>query len=365
MSECRLLYLIAQLGTGGAERQLVYLLRSMDRERYQPAVVVWNDSSGEPHLPYLRGLGVPCYALPSGRPGPAKMRALRQLVQQLQPEVVHSYSFYTNVAVQWATQRTSMLPIGSLRGEFSWTKRDTGNWLGNLSARWPQTQIYNSLSAFNEIKLARGFFVPRRPFVVCNALDLDRFKNVPIPQQRRPLIVGVGSLLPVKRWDRLIAAARRLKDRGLEFIVRIVGDGPLRSSLTDYARELDVTDVVEIPGNNNDIPGVLGEANFLVHTSESEGCPNAVMEAMACGRAVVATDTGDIPALIEEGSSGFIVSRTSAEMLALRMETLIADPTMCWRMGNVGRAKAARDFNLARLVSETLAVYRAVGWKDN
>jgi glycosyltransferase involved in cell wall biosynthesis len=173
----------------------------------------------------------------------------------------------------------------------------------------------------------------------------------------------VGSLLPVKRWDRLLFAVLALKQRGFDFLVRIVGDGPLLRSLKQQAQDLGVVSSVEFTGHCDDIPRILADATFLVHTSDSEGCPNVVMEAMACGRAVVATDAGDVPKLVEEGKTGFVVPRGEDAFLVERMATLISDHELCRCMGEAGRAKAEREFGMVRLVSETLAVYRTVGWK--
>jgi glycosyltransferase involved in cell wall biosynthesis len=123
-------------------------------------------------------------------------------------------------------------------------------------------------------------------------------------------------------------------------------------------------DCIEFMGYTENIPGLLANARFLVHTSDSEGCPNVVMEAMACGRAVVATDVGDVPSLVEDGKTGFVVPRGDEATLLARMVTLITDHDLVRRMGEAGRAKAVRQFGLDRLVSETLAAYRVMGWKD-
>jgi glycosyltransferase involved in cell wall biosynthesis len=109
---------------------------------------------------------------------------------------------------------------------------------------------------------------------------------------------------------------------------------------------------------------LLSEATCLVLTSDNEGCPNVVMEAMACGRAVVATDVGDVPYLVEDGKTGFVVRRGDDSMLVERMLSLMTDRDLCQRMGEAGQAKAEREFGLDRFVMETLAIYRAVGWKD-
>jgi glycosyltransferase involved in cell wall biosynthesis len=85
---------------------------------------------------------------------------------------------------------------------------------------------------------------------------------------------------------------------------------------------------------------------------------------MACGRAVIATDAGDIPHLVDHGTTGFVVPRGNETMLVERMTTLITDRELCCRMGKAGRAKAERDFGLDRLVSETLAAYQKAGWQN-
>jgi glycosyltransferase involved in cell wall biosynthesis len=136
----------------------------------------------------------------------------------------------------------------------------------------------------------------------------------------------------------------------------------LRAALHQQTRFLGVADCVEFLGKRDDVPSVLAKAAVLVHTSDSEGCPNVVMEAMACGRAVVATDVGDIPLLIESGKTGFVVPRENEEALVTHLATLISNQDLCRRMGEAGRAKAEHEFGLDRLVAETLAAYRAAGW---
>jgi glycosyltransferase involved in cell wall biosynthesis len=145
---------------------------------------------------------------------------------------------------------------------------------------------------------------------------------------------------------------------------RIAGDGPLRPVLENLARDLDVSENIEFLGAIQDIPAFLRGAKFLVHTSESEGCPNAVMESMACGLPSVAMRAGDIPFIVEDGKTGFVVPQDDEKTFAARALQLLSDNELCFRMGSAARAKAEREFRLERLVSETLSVYKAAGWKD-
>ena len=358
----RILYLVGQLGPGGSERQLYYLLQTMDRGRYRPGVVVWNFSESDPYVSKLRALGVPLHSFPQTLPVTAKLRMFSHVVRQCTPEVIHSYSFYTNFAAYRAAWGTPAIAVGSIRSDFNEDRRTAGPLLGRLSACWPRDQICNSFSAAKIVQCSRSLFGPRRFFMVRNSLDLERFQSLPLPADGKVRILGVGSLLPSKRWDRLMLAARELKQRGYDFLVQVAGDGPLRKALEGQAQDLG-HDCVKFIGYTDDIPGLLADATFLVHTSDLEGCPNAVMEAMACGRAVVATDVGDVPSLVEDGKTGFVVHRESTTILVERMATLITDRHLCRCMGNAGRAKAEREFGLNRLVAETLAAYRAAGWK--
>src|SRR5262245_46537520 len=112
---CRFLYLVDQLGQGGLERQLCYLLQVMNRGRYRPAVAVWNFAESDVYVPRTRALNVPMYTFPNMPSAAAKLSAFRRLVRQLEPEVVHSYPFYTNFAAYWGVQGTRAVAVGSLR----------------------------------------------------------------------------------------------------------------------------------------------------------------------------------------------------------------------------------------------------------
>jgi glycosyltransferase involved in cell wall biosynthesis len=357
----RILYVVGQLGLGGSERQLCCLLERIDRSRFQTAVFVWDFRQDDPYVARIKALGVPLDGFPSKVSRANKMKIFRQFVRQFRPDIVHSYSFHTNFAAFWATLFTDAVAVGSVRSDFTTDIKDCGLLLGLLSARWPRHQIFNNLSAGKNV---RSFFVPSRLFFVRNGVDLHRFRLTPVPHDGPLRIAGVGSLLPLKRWDRVLHAAVEFKRRGLNCLIQIAGIGPLKQSLEQQAHELGVADRVKFLGYIDDIPSLVSQSAFLVHTSEHEGCPNAVVEAMAGGRAVVATDAGDIPYLVEDGKTGFVVRRGDDGTLVERMVKLITDQDLCRSMGEAGRAKAEREFGLDRLVADTLAAYRAAGWKD-
>ena len=362
---CRLLYVVGQLGLGGLERQLYYLLANLDHVRYQPAVVVWNFNPGDKYYWDIEALKIPIYGFPAEWSPLSKLRAFRALARRVAPEVIHSYTFYTNFVAYYAARGTRALAIGSLRSDFASAKADCGVIKGALNARWPSIHISNSMTSADSAHRNSGLFSPRQVFVVRNGLDLKRFVyTIGIPAMEN-YFAAVGSLLPVKRWDRLLRAVQQVKSVGAgEIRFRIAGDGPLRHPLEKLAGELGISRAVDFLGAIDDVSTFLRGARFLVHSSESEGCPNVVMEAMACGLPVVAMDAGDIPYLVEEGRTGFVVRQGEEATFVKRISQLIADDQLCLRMGSAARAKAEREFKVERLVSETLEAYKAAGWKD-
>lgn len=361
----RLLYVVGQLRLGGLERQLYYLLANLDHAQYQPVVVVWNLNPHDKYYRDIETLKIPIYGFPAEWSPLSKLRAFRALARKVAPEVIHSYSFHTNFAAYYAARGTRALAIGSLRSDFATAKKEGGFLRGALNARWPPCHISNSSACAEAARRNSGFFAPRHFSVVRNGLDLNCFRGSNDTSEMRTYVAAVGSLFPVKRWDRLLKAVQKVKSVGAgDVCFRIAGDGPLRLVLEKLAGDLGISRIVEFLGATHDIPTFLRGAKFLVHTSESEGCPNAVMEAMACGLPVVAMEAGDIPYLVEEGKTGFVIPQGEETTFAERVFQLFGDDGLCFRMGLAARAKAEREFRLERLVSETLDVYRAAGWKD-
>src|SRR5262249_15956882 len=151
----------------------------MDRKRYLPGVVVWNFCEDDGFVSQIRALGVPLYSFASTDSRIAKLRVFRHMVMQIKPELVHSCNFYLNFVAWWATLGTKSLPMGAVRSDFTYDRKESGPLLGRLSARWPRSQIVNNFAAVRNTQSARSLFVPGKLFVVRNGLDLQRFRMVP------------------------------------------------------------------------------------------------------------------------------------------------------------------------------------------
>ena len=352
------LFVTGGLGPGGSERQLLYLVRGLRAMGSEVAVAVWNFREEDVYTARIRACGVQVVEVP-GVSRAAKMVSLRAIILAGDYMVVQSFSFYLNAVVAVAAWGTRTMAVGSVRSTLSRAATNAGAILGRCSARWPRRQIYNNMFAAREAR-KRRWWRPTHIVVVANHIDARAVRRIPASLNAH-MIVGIGSLLPVKRWDRLVRALRILKSRGLQFSAVIVGDGPLRSKLEQEIASADLSGSVKLLGYIADVERLLAQCAFLVHVSDSEGSPNVVMEALACGRPVVATNVGDIPELVRDGETGFIVPPQNEEMLADRMAALLEDGDRRIAMGHEAWEFAMRRFGSSSLASETIAAYEELG----
>jgi glycosyltransferase involved in cell wall biosynthesis len=196
-----------------------------------------------------------------------------------------------------------------------------------------------------------------RALVVHPGVDL-----VPVPASsgNRAAIGTVGRLEPVKRLDRLISAAAKLRPRFPSLRVLIAGDGASRPDLERLARDLSLGDAVEFAGWRDDVANFHRELGVFCVPSEHEGFGLAALEAMASGLPVVASRVGGLPELVEDGRTGFLVPAGDVDALADRIGRLLDDGELRARMGAAATRAVEERFTTDRMVRGIEAVYRAV-----
>jgi glycosyltransferase involved in cell wall biosynthesis len=140
----------------------------------------------------------------------------------------------------------------------------------------------------------------------------------------------------------------------------IVGDGPGREYLESRVRALGLRLSVRFLGHRNDAQRVLAAMDVFLLTSLSEGLPNAVLEAMACGVPIVSTRVGGVEELVDEGVSGFLVPVRDVDGIAAAVARLGADPMLRRRMGVAGQTKARAEFRLERMLDDYERFYMMV-----
>jgi glycosyltransferase involved in cell wall biosynthesis len=171
-----------------------------------------------------------------------------------------------------------------------------------------------------------------------NAVDMERFGPMNSRERMRkelgigtsyPVVGTVARLVTAKRLDYLLEAARTVCEAVPRARFLIIGDGPLREELEGQALNLDlIPENVRFLGSRQDIPELLSSVDIFVLSSEREGLPVSLLEAMAASRPVVATQVGGIPQVIEDGHNGLLVSAHDPAGLAKAILTLIEDSTL-------------------------------------
>ena len=180
-----------------------------------------------------------------------------------------------------------------------------------------------------------------------------------IPPER--FCVGwVARMSAVKQPEDVLRTIKKLRNRGVDAALIMIGDGPERATLEERARELGLSEGVHFVGFQNDVGPWFHAFDVLLLTSRSEGTPVSAIETLASGRPVVATDVGGTRDVVNDGISGFLVPFGDVTAAADRLERLAQDPELRARMGAAGQAVALGSYGVPRLVGDIDRLYRSL-----
>lgn len=237
-------------------------------------------------------------------------------------------------------------------------------------SRWKYHQVDRFIAASQTIRstLLHDGIPPHRIVIVHNGIDMHRVQAEPainihaefwLPTHA-PIVGAVGTLRTEKGHRHLIeAAAAVIRDvPDARFV--IVGEGELRPALERQIHELHLEKHVFLAGFRPDVLAFHKAFDLFVTTPVAEGLGTSLLSAMACSKAVVATEVGGIPDVVVDGATGVLVPPRDHQALAEAIVRLLKDDDRRARMGRAGFERVRRMFSAERMVEETLTVYRAV-----
>jgi glycosyltransferase involved in cell wall biosynthesis len=340
----RVCYLIDDLGTGGTEGQLLSLIQHVDRAAVEPSLCLLRglgrrSRSFEPdNCPVIR-LGVGALRSPKTL---SKFVGFVRWLRQQRCDILHLY-FQDSTIFGVPAGRLARVPqILCTRVNLAQAETSLQRWLVRGCTRWADRVIANSLmcrQAALELDGARANAVE----VIENGVALARFEDIPPVEWTagwRPQRIGLlANLRPVKDPGTLLVAARAVVARHPETSFFLAGEGELRPALQDMIRRLRLQEHVFLMGDVQDVPGFLSTIDIGVLCSLSEGAPNAVLEYMAAGRAIVATEVGGTVQVVRDGVTGLLVPPADPSKLAKALLRLIENPDEAARL-----AQTARDY---------------------
>lgn len=348
----RIAHVTLGLDIGGQERLLVEMARHADHQRFDWTVVVLGPRG--PLAAQLESIGVRVIALDA--PGgfrPSLSRRLSRLYKQERYEVIHTHDdrplIYGMPAAWWAGIKRRIHTHHHGRLPASRPHRI----LVRLSSRFAQRFVCVSEDSAR-YAIEQGIS-PSRVETLWNGIDVTRFAyQGPVDDGA---IVTVARLSAEKDIANLIRAAAIVTRPHPESRFEIAGDGPSRAELEKLIVELKVESHVRLLGAVDDIPALLARARLFVLPSQTEGISLTLLEAMARGLPVIATQVGGNPEVVQPGVTGLLVPPRDAEALAQAIVTMLGDPVRGRAMGLAGRQRVETCFDIRKMTARYEAMY--------
>ncbi len=362
----RIAVVVSQLGFGGAERQTAALLGALKGRPEEPRLVVCLSADLEPHGPALAGLGYRLEVLPRGSSfDVARLLRLRRLLRDEQIDLVHAVhllaSGYAFLAA-WPGRRPVVLP--SVRGAEAGPGALRRLVYRRMFQACPRA-LANSRRGARFMQEVLGAPAARIA-VIPNGVDFAALAAAARPETLRtelglsptaPLIAYVGKDSRVKNVPRAVEVVRHALAARPDLQAVFVGGGLGEEARGKLAPDLPPGQV-RLLGPRRDVPAILAAADALLLTSDSEGCPNVVIEALGLGTPVVSADVGDVAEIVGAGGAGAVVPRGDIEAYVAALGRLLEDRP-------AARAAVRREFprlesryGLAAMVEGTLALWR-------
>ncbi|MGD9872955.1 MAG: glycosyltransferase family 4 protein [Kiritimatiellia bacterium] len=290
------------------------------------------------------------------------MLRLQSHIREVAPDIVHSYLWLADVLAAAAVYKTESLHVSHVVDR---RKGSATPWKHHLKKNMMRYFLRRADTRFVAVSAAcrdyvcRYLDVPaRKVSLAYNSIDPELFSfNEHLLQ--RPFKIGSGGrMVEEKGFAFLLAAARLLKDQGVDFRLLLDGDGPLRPSLERRARKLKIDDCVEFRGFLPSMADFYKELDvFVVSSVDAEGLPTTLLEAMASGCAIVATDVGGSSEAVRNGREGLIVPPRSARAIADSIEAFVNNEELRNSCVQAARERVVSMFTLDRMTADVVRAY--------
>lgn len=366
----RLAYCIDGMGVGGTELNALRTAEQLDRQRFAISVVALRaegplraryDAAAIPvHSVPIRSLYHPTTVVAAGR--------LARYFAREQVDIVHCHDPYTNVFAATAARLSSTPVVLTSRRWLETPFRSRSLAMANAVAyRFADRVIANSTSVARSLE-RKEHVDPRRITVIPNFVEEDAFCAPSAADRSRmydelqleegDLIVGVVARLALpKDHATLLAAAPRLRADFPRLRIVLVGDGPRRNAIEAESRAMGIDDIVRFAGTRPSRPSMHHLFDISVLPTLHEGFPNSVLEAMAAGRAVVASAVGGVPDAVIDGETGLLVPPADPARLAAALAQLLSNPALRHSLGSAAQSRARREFHSSDVLPRLADLY--------
>jgi len=355
----KICFIAGTLGVGGAERQLYLIIRTLKHLGSQVSLI--SLTGGEYWELPIKEIGVSYYSLNGKGSRIQRLLKIILLLRRLKPQIVQSQHFYTNLYVAVSAWFLNNISIGASRSDLEVDVKGNGVF-GMVSVLWPRFFIVNSMKSFEQA-LAMGKSKSRL-FYLPNALDTTKFNNKlkhSIRQNEPFTLISIGRLDSGKRFDKFIELIKKMKTSNSRRVKGIlIGSGVLEHELKQFAIDSGLeANELEFIAHTSQPEYYLRNADIFVLTSEFEGTPNVVLEAMACGLPVITTKVGNLPYLIKDMENGFFFDGSVDNLLEVVL-SLMDDKGILKKVSKNAIQKIEGYYSIRTLEINLVNIYTSI-----
>jgi len=363
LGQVKILYLITELNVGGTEKALARTVARLNRDRYDILVACLH----EPGLvaDEIRTFGNRVINLDMrNRIDLGVLNRLFKLLRQERIQIIHSYLFHANLLARLVAKLAGAPIIVSSERTME-MEGQIRLLLNRLTSPLADRVIAVSQQVCDFASNRIGI-PPEKLVVVYNGIETSEYQGkVDMARIHEELkvapahtVVGTVSRLDEAKGIRyFLQALPWVIAQHSKLIFLIVGDGSQRRELERLAQDLNIQSQVIFAGYRPDVVNMLAIMDVFVLSSLYEGFPNAILEAMAMAKPVVATRVGGVPEAVEDGVTGLLVPPRDPEALAKAIIALLQDRERAKDMGRAGRERVERYFSVQRMVARTETLY--------
>ncbi len=369
----RILHVLDTLNIGGLENGVINLINNSDPSKFEHHVCCLRHAG--PMTERLNQPNIEIFSINKSPKDYLLAFRLAKRIRRLRPQIVHARNWGTIDAVIAAKMAGSPCILYSEHGREASDVQGTSS-RRNYLRRFLLRHVHHIVTVSDDIRqwlIDKVALPPLSISTIRNGVDTDIFcpaedkktakRNLGF-EPETILIGAVGRLDPVKNYHMLLKALELQKSSPGEFAVAVVGDGPQRADLEQFAVSHGLKHT-HFLGTKSDIPRYLQAFDIFVQTSLAEGISNSILEAMACGLPIIATRVGGNSEILEDNRTATLVAPDDAMELARQIQSYVTDDEKRARIGRAARQSCVSNFSLRSMVSAYEALYISLARKSH
>jgi glycosyltransferase involved in cell wall biosynthesis len=377
MYPIKVLHVISKLPIGGVENLLLMVLRNCDRDRFFPLVCSLSDKGEIGQEIEELGFEVVCLNKLKHRLDWTIVKDIYRYIKQNDIKVVFSYQYHANLYGRIAAH-LARVPciIASVHNVYTIDKKIHRRIINKYLAGWTDRIVAVSKAVKDDVLKYDG--VPgSKVEIIYNGVDLSKFLDTNGNAIRNefgiplgaPVLGTVGRLTLQKGQRYLLEAVSQLRGKFPRLVLLVVGDGPLKNELKEYAKTLGIQESVIFTGSRRDVPSLLAAMDVFVLPSLWEGLSISLIESMAAGKPVITTDIAPIREVVNTDKVGILVPPKNSTTLADAVEILLRDRKLAGRLGMAARERVFSTFNIETTIRRYTGIFENIlrnkEWQTN